>query len=426
MSKLHVDAARSPPRFQSWDSTPSLGGAQSQGTSSGVLQEARGAATLLQRNFRRGRWTRLVKGAVASGLPLVRGPCGFIAFPIFNKGHLDGIEGHSGRRYMHTVGHMPPNHPLRLCIIAVVDSPWFERASLLVVGLNCFVLAAEGPPVSGADGYGMEFAFTIAFTIEFLLRSLTMGFAGHKWSYMGDRWNWIDFFVVAMSWLPLLLPGLDNLSSMRGMRALRPLRIINRFPGMRRQVITLIDSIPQMLGVATLLMFFLIVYGVLGVQLFAGVLHYRCFGDVGGDVGELVFGLKGASGQQIGVQPVEALTGVCASATPGSQGTCDAGKSCRWYEENPLFGTVSFDNIVSAFLTLLQCITLEGWVDVMYMLSKTAGPISVVYLVSLVVLGSFYMLNLFIAVMWSVYQSHAVKLTPEAKPPADRRRPGAH
>ena len=61
------------------------------------------------------------------------------------------------------------------------------------------------------------------------------------------------------------------------MRALRPLRTINRLPGMRRQVATLIDAVPHLVDVALLSVFLMVVYGVLGLQLFKGSLRYRCY-----------------------------------------------------------------------------------------------------------------------------------------------------
>ena len=38
-----------------------------------------------------------------------------------------------------------------------------------------------------------------------------------------------------------------------------------------------------------------------------------------------------------------------------------------YYGENPVHGTISFDSIGWAWVTLFQCVTMEGWVDVMYM-----------------------------------------------------------
>lgn len=34
---------------------------------------------------------------------------------------------------------------------------------------------------------------------------------------------------------------------------------------------------------------------------------------------------------------------------------------------NPNFGFTSFDNILWSWLTIFQCVSLEGWTDVMYM-----------------------------------------------------------
>ena len=38
-----------------------------------------------------------------------------------------------------------------------------------------------------------------------------------------------------------------------------------------------------------------------------------------------------------------------------------------YYGENPVHGTISFDSIGWAWVTLFQCVTMEGWVDIMYM-----------------------------------------------------------
>lgn len=48
---------------------------------------------------------------------------------------------------------------------------------------------------------------------------------------------------------------------------------------------------------------------------------------------------------------------------------CDPGWECRdsspeW--NGPNFGITNFDNIGYAMLTVFQCITLEGWTDIMY------------------------------------------------------------
>lgn len=69
-------------------------------------------------------------------------------------------------------------------------------------------------------------------------------------------------------------------------------------------------------------------------------------------------------------------TPVWSGGSPGGGWSCptqpqqpDApfGKFCAVFE-NPNYGITSFDNIVWAWVTIFQCITTEGWVDIMYAL----------------------------------------------------------
>ena len=58
--------------------------------------------------------------------------------------------------------------------------------------------------------------------------------------------------MVAASWPPLLFPSLGNYSAVRAIRALRPLRTASRLPGIRRQVDTIVLSLPRLFDVAML------------------------------------------------------------------------------------------------------------------------------------------------------------------------------
>lgn len=48
---------------------------------------------------------------------------------------------------------------------------------------------------------------------------------------------------------------------------------------------------------------------------------------------------------------------------------CSNGTICRDYWLGPNFGITNFDNILFAILTVFQCITMEGWVDILYNVS---------------------------------------------------------
>lgn len=47
------------------------------------------------------------------------------------------------------------------------------------------------------------------------------------------------------------------------------------------------------------------------------------------------------------------------------------GTQCRVGWEGPNDGITNFDNFAFAMLTVFQCITMEGWTDVLYWVSRT-------------------------------------------------------
>ena len=138
---------------------------------------------LLQRFIRKRRW-RILFGT--KHIPLIHGPCGMVAWPIFIRTKLEGMEGPSGRQYRSTAfGCMRVDQPIRVGAIFLVEWTWFDRVSLLAVMSNCVMLALQGPPGSydflGHDALReAELAFNILFTLELLARVMAMGFHGHE------------------------------------------------------------------------------------------------------------------------------------------------------------------------------------------------------------------------------------------------------
>lgn len=76
-----------------------------------------------------------------------------------------------------------------------------------------------------------------------------------------------------------------------------------------------------------------------------------------------------------------------------------------WHTELS-FGYNSFDWIGIGFLTIFQSITMEGWTDVMYNVQDTYQPAIVgLYFVILILFGSFFLLNLTLAVIWDNFNA---------------------
>ena len=74
------------------------------------------------------------------------------------------------------------------------------------------------------------------------------------------------------------------------------------------------------------------------------------------------------------------------------------------FVEDLAFGVTRFNTLPTAFVTIFQCITEEGWTDVMYQIMDgwMPGP-GAVYFVLLIMVGSFFCLNLTLAVIWSEF-----------------------
>jgi hypothetical protein len=120
-----------------------------------------------------------------------------------------------------------------------------------------------------------EMIFSIIFILEFFLKIVGMGFILEPGSYMRDGWNLFDFVVVISSILSFL-PGSVNFSAIRTLRIMRPLKSINSVKGIRILVISLIEALPDLGNVVVFLFFIIVLFGILGMQLFGGVFENRC------------------------------------------------------------------------------------------------------------------------------------------------------
>ncbi|KAL3075123.1 hypothetical protein niasHS_013346 [Heterodera schachtii] len=80
---------------------------------------------------------------------------------------------------------------------------------------------------------------------------------------------------------------------------------------------------------------------------------------------------------------------------------CDVpGAICFAQWIGPNYGITSFDNIAFAMITVFQCITMGGWTTIMYYTNDSSGSTyNWAYFIPLIVLGSFFMLNLVLGVL---------------------------
>lgn len=88
-----------------------------------------------------------------------------------------------------------------------------------------------------------------------------------------------------------------------------------------------------------------------------------------------------------------------------------------------MYGIINYDNIINGMITIFQVITLEGWSTLMYNLSDTSPMwMSEIYCLLLVIVGSFFLLNVILAVIMDAFDEvEAQEEEVKAKEKADKR-----
>ncbi|XP_014649086.1 PREDICTED: voltage-dependent T-type calcium channel subunit alpha-1H [Ceratotherium simum simum] len=326
--------------------------------------------------------------------------------------------------------------------LRLVCNPWFEHISMLVIMLNCVTLGMFRPcedvecrseRCSILEAFD-DFIFAF-FAVEMVIKMIALGLFGQK-CYLGDTWNRLDFFIVMAGMMEYSLDGHNvSLSAIRTVRVLRPLRAINRVPSMRILVTLLLDTLPMLGNVLLLCFFVFFIFGIVGVQLWAGLLRNRCFLDSTfarnnnltflrpyyqteeGEENPFICSSRRDNGmQKCSHIPsrrelrVECTLGWEAYGQPPAEGTGGTGHNacinwnqyynvCRSGDSNPHNGAINFDNIGYAWIAIFQVITLEGWVDIMYYVMDAHSFYNFIYFILLIIVGSFFMINLCLVVI---------------------------
>ncbi|XP_036074492.1 voltage-dependent L-type calcium channel subunit alpha-1D isoform X9 [Rousettus aegyptiacus] len=294
------------------------------------------------------------------------------------------------------------NNPIRRACISIVEWKPFDIFILLAIFANCVALAIYIPfPEDDSNSTNhnlekVEYAFLIIFTVETFLKIIAYGLLLHPNAYVRNGWNLLDFVIVIVGLFSVILEQLTketeggnhssgksggfDVKALRAFRVLRPLRLVSGVPSLQVVLNSIIKAMVPLLHIALLVLFVIIIYAIIGLELFIGKMHKTCF-FADSDV------------------VAEEDPAPCAFSGNGRQ--CSAnGTECRSGWVGPNGGITNFDNFAFAMLTVFQCITMEGWTDVLYWVNDAIGwEWPWVYFVSLIILGSFFVLNLVLGVL---------------------------
>ncbi|XP_015255235.1 PREDICTED: voltage-dependent R-type calcium channel subunit alpha-1E-like isoform X4 [Cyprinodon variegatus] len=236
---------------------------------------------------------------------------------------------------------------LRISIRRVVKTHTFYWTVLGLVGLNTLCVAIvhhNQPPWLSHFLYYAEFLFLALFLTEMFLKMYSLG----PRLYFHSSFNCFDCSVIIGSIFEVLWgffrPGTSfGISVLRALRLLRIFKITKYWASLRNLVVSLMNSMKSIISLIFLLFLFIVVFALLGMQLFGGRFIFEDY-------------------------------------TP-----------------------TNFDTFPAAIMTVFQILTGEDWNEVMYNGIRSQGGVksgmwSSIYFIVLTLFGNYTLLNVFLAI----------------------------
>ena len=144
---------------------------------------------------------------------------------------------------------------------------------------------------------------------------------------------------------------------------------------MKLLVGTLMASVSQLGGIMGLASFFFSIFEVLGISLLNGKTHFRCYltekpnpdgsWEYDPDDKRICSNIDDGRACKKGTYCGSKYEFYYETNNKYNWSKSYLGRDTEIYELN--YNLINFDNILKAFLTIFQCITMEGWTKVMNM-----------------------------------------------------------
>ncbi|MEQ2246555.1 Voltage-dependent P/Q-type calcium channel subunit alpha-1A, partial [Ilyodon furcidens] len=236
----------------------------------------------------------------------------------------------------------------RFFVRRVVKSQAFYWTVLCLVGLNTLCVAVvhydQPEPLSDFLFYA-EFIFLGIFLTEMCVKMYGLG----RQAYLNSSFNCFDCIVICGSIFEVLWsiiqPGTSfGISVLRALRLLRIFKVTKYWASLRNLVVSLLNSMKSIISLLFLLFLFIVVFALLGMQLFGGQFNFE-------------------------------------NGTPPT----------------------NFDTFPAAIMTVFQILTGEDWNMVMYDGIQSQGGVNKgmafsVFFIVLTLFGNYTLLNVFLAI----------------------------
>ncbi|XP_052755867.1 sodium channel protein 60E isoform X4 [Galleria mellonella] len=294
-----------------------------------------------------------------------------------------------------------PWSPVRRACVYLSTNQYFDYFVMATILLNCVFLAMS-ETIEEA-----EYIFLAIYTAEMIVKCIAKGFILNKYTYLRNPWNWLDFVVITSGYATIGME-VGNLAGLRTFRVLRALKTVSIMPGLKTIINALLHSFKQLAEVMTLTIFCLMVFALFALQVYMGELRNKCVKNFVGQPGENFtdeIWLQWIREPSRWIVDEEEVPIICGNLTGARH--CPSGYTCLCVGPNPNHGYTNFDNFLWSMLTTFQLITLDYWENVYNMVLSSCGPMSVSFFTVVVFFGSFYLINLMLAVVALSYEEES-------------------
>ncbi|XP_051986096.1 sodium channel protein type 2 subunit alpha-like isoform X10 [Xyrauchen texanus] len=322
---------------------------------------------------------------------------------------------------------LSPFNPFRRISIKILVHSLFSFVIMCTILTNCAFMTLSSPPDWAKN---VEYTFTGIYTFESLIKILARGFCVGKFTFLRDPWNWLDFSVILMAYVTEFV-DLGNVSALRTFRVLRALKTISVIPGLKTIVGALIQSVKKLSDVMILTVFCLSVFALIGLQLFMGILRQKCLKipeanftenlttslnfSIGLELHNSTFNWTEYISDDRNYYYLPGRKDALLCGNSSDAGQCPEGFSCIKAGRNPDYGYTSFDTFSWAFLSLFRLMTQDFWENLYQQTLRAAGKPYMIFFVLVIFLGSFYLVNLILAVVAMAYDEQNQATIEEAQ-----------
>ncbi|KAG8230126.1 hypothetical protein J437_LFUL010618, partial [Ladona fulva] len=296
-----------------------------------------------------------------------------------------------------------------------VNELWVRRLmrfcallSLLSVSLNTPKTFERYPSLQYIT-FCVDLVVTFLFTAEMIAKMHIRGILKGEVPYLKDHWCQFDASMVLLLWISIILQMFELLSIVARfsclsiLRAPRPLimirfiRVFLKFSMPKSRINQIFKrSSQQIYNVTLFFLFFMSLYGLLGVQFFGELKNHCVLNDTEPD--------------KITINSL-AIPDTFCSVDPGSGYQCPKGMKCMKLDlSRYVMGFNGFDEFATSIFTVYQAASQEGWVFIMYRaIDSLPAWRAAFYFSTMIFFLAWLVKNVFIAVITETFNEIRVQ-----------------